>query len=92
MSFLSWTLAAVGILGLLVIVRTWLAESTWDRLLGLSMLSAKIIAAMALLAVMMNRSYYLDIGLVFSVLGFSGNILLARFVQRRGNGDENGSL
>lgn len=83
MNFLLIAINFIGILGILVIIRTWLGPGTWDRLLGLSMISAKVTTCIVLLAALMEHSFYLDIAIVFAMLGFVGNILLARFVQRR---------
>ena len=39
------------------------------------------------LAILTGRSFYLDVALVYAVLGFVGMVLIARFIERRGDLD-----
>lgn len=55
----------------------------WNRLLGLNLVSTKIIILMILFAVMFDLSYVLDIAIAYTLLGFIGIIFIARFVRRR---------
>lgn len=80
------TVALGGLSGfiLLVLVRVVMGPTIWDRLLGLNMVSAKIVMAIVVLAVMTQRSYLMDIALVYTILGFVGTVLIARFVEKKG--------
>ena len=84
MNTLSVTLLVVSVYIFLVLVRVIMGPTVWDRLLGLNMITAKIIISIMVLAVLTDRSYLLDIALVYSVLGFIGTVLIARFVERKG--------
>lgn len=53
----------------------------WNRLLGLNLVSTKIISLMILFAVMFDLSYVLDIAIAYTLLGFIGIIFIARFVR-----------
>jgi multicomponent Na+:H+ antiporter subunit F len=55
-----------------------------DRLLGLNLFSSKIIMMIVLYSLIADRSYYLDIALVFSLLGFIGIIFIGNFILRKG--------
>lgn len=68
----------------LVLLRVVMGPTIWDRLLGLNMVSAKIVMAIVVLAVMTQRSYLMDIALVYTILGFVGTVLIARFVEKKG--------
>ena len=81
---LTFALAALSFLGLVVMLRILLGPTVWDRLLGLNMIASKILVAIVILARMMDLAFLLDIALVYAVLGFLGTILMARFIEKRG--------
>ncbi len=56
--------------------------SVWERLLGFSLLSSKIIMIMILYSYQNGHSYYLDISLVFALLGFVGTTSIARILRK----------
>jgi multisubunit Na+/H+ antiporter MnhF subunit len=84
MNSLNVVLGVLSVYIFFVLVRVIIGPTVWDRLLGLNMISAKIIIAIIVLAVMTDRSYLLDIALVYTALGFIGTVLIARFVERKG--------
>ncbi|NLF36197.1 MAG: multiple resistance and pH regulation protein F, partial [Clostridiaceae bacterium] len=55
--------------------------------LGLSMLSAKIITFICLFALVSGKTMFLDVALIFSLLGFISNVLISRYVRRKSNSD-----
>ena len=82
---LTVALAVISFLGIVVMGRILLGPTVWDRLLGLNMIASKILIAIVILARLMELSYLLDIALVYAVLGFLGTILMARFIEKRGD-------
>ena len=58
-------------------------STIWDRLLSLSLFSAKIILLIVLYSLIYDKSYLMDVAIVYSLLGFIGIILIARFIQNR---------
>jgi len=56
--------------------------SVMDRLLGLELGSVVIALALVMLGEGFDRSIYLDLALVFTVLSFAGNLLMVRFLER----------
>jgi len=73
------------VIGMVAVValRVILGPTVWDRLLGLNLISSKVLAAIVLLASLLGEAYLLDIALVYAVLGFIGTVLIARFFERR---------
>ena len=82
---LTVALAVLSFLGLVVMLRILLGPTVWDRLLGLNMIASKILVAIVILARLMDLAFLLDIALVYAVLGFLGTILMARFIEKRGD-------
>lgn len=56
-------------------------SNVWNRLLGLNLVSTKIIILIILYAVIFDLSYMLDIAIAYTLLGFIGIIFIARFVR-----------
>ena len=73
----------------LYIVRVVKGPTIWDRLLGLNLISTKILLIIILFASMQNTEYLLDLAIVFALLGFIGTVFTARFIsewQKGGRG------
>jgi len=67
----------------LYIIRIVLGPSIWDRLLGLNLISTKIIIIIVLYASWQDTSYLLDFAIGYILLGFIGTIFIARFLLGR---------
>lgn len=85
MNFLETSLLIIGFYIIIVLIRVILGPSIWDRLLGLNTISAKIIIAIVMLSIILDKSYLLDVALVYSVLGFIGTVFIARFIEKKGD-------
>ncbi|GAU77935.1 monovalent cation/H+ antiporter complex subunit F [Fusibacter sp. 3D3] len=68
----------------LSLLRILLGPSLWDRLLGLNMVASKLLALIVLYASYKGISMYLDLAIVYALLGFVGIIFLSIYVQRKG--------
>ncbi len=63
--------------------RIIIGPSLWDRLLGFSLLCSKIIIIIILYSYVNGQSFYLDIGLVFAMLGFVGTTSISKFLSKK---------
>jgi len=53
-----------------------------DRVLALDTMSIVVTAALTLLAYYYQRYIYVDVALIYAVLGFVGVIIIARYLER----------
>lgn len=83
MGFHEIVLSILALLMIVGMVRVFVGPTIWDRLLGLSLVSAKIVMGIIVFASLLERSFLLDIAIVYSLLGFIGSVLIARFLERR---------
>lgn len=83
MGFHEVILSILALLMIVGMVRVFVGPTIWDRLLGLSLVSAKIVMGIIVFASLLERSFLLDIAIVYSLLGFIGSVLIARFLERR---------
>ena len=80
---LTTSLIAISAIGSLI--RVIIGPTVWDRMLGLGLTTSKVTLAVILASFIHQEPYILDIAMLFSLLGFLVTVLLARFVERKGN-------
>ena len=68
---------------LIGILRVLIGPTTADRMTGLNLVSAQVLALLVLFAVREGRSTYLDVALVYDIFGFIGILAMARYFTRK---------
>jgi len=76
--FFSFIAAGVA----LSLARAGLGPTTPDRVVGVDGTVTITIALMVLLASFFDRQIYMDVALVYAVLGFIGVLAVARYLER----------
>lgn len=79
-----YCISILGVLGGLVVFRMILGPTIWDRLLAFNQLSSKITISIVMLSIITDQSFLLDIAIVYTLLSFISNVLIARFVKEKG--------
>lgn len=77
-----FALLAASLLSCFVVL---LGKDKWEKFLGYAMVSAKINMLIVIWALMTNKTFYLDIALVFIVLSYIGIIVLANYMTQISN-------
>lgn len=72
------------ILSLLSAIRVIIGPSLWDRLLGLNLVTSKLVMLIILIAFVEQQTFILDLALVYALLSFMGIIFFSIYVQRKG--------
>lgn len=85
MDFQQYLIIIIAVFMVGGIIRTILGPTIWDRMLGMNLISSKIIMAIVVFALILDKSYLLDIAIAYTLIGFIGMVLIARFIERRGN-------
>ncbi|MBK1717979.1 monovalent cation/H+ antiporter complex subunit F [Thiocystis violacea] len=67
---------------LMILWRFFRGPDAANRILALDTLTVLFVALLALLAILFERSIYLDVALVFAMVGFAGVILFGRFLEK----------
>lgn len=80
MNILMVMVYILSILSFLCIIRLVLGPTYFDRLIALNLLVVIITAIMAIMAVEYRRHVYLDVALVYAVLGFVSVIAIAKYL------------
>jgi multicomponent Na+:H+ antiporter subunit F len=76
----SYFLVASSILAL---VRVVIGPTTADRLVGVNLVAAQVLALIVIAAVDRKNWVYLDVALVYDIFGFIGILAIARFFGKR---------
>jgi multicomponent Na+:H+ antiporter subunit F len=85
MDFQQYLIIIIAVFMVGGIIRIILGPTIWDRMLGMNLISSKIIMAIVVFALILDKSYLLDIAIAYTLIGFIGMVLIARFIERRGN-------
>ncbi len=62
----------------------FIGPTAWDRLQGFAVLSSKITLLIILFSLVFPDALAVDVALVYSLLGFINLMLIARFIDRKG--------
>lgn len=78
------------------LLRAILGPRFTDRLLGINVINVKVIILICMLAAYFEKSYIVDIALVYSAISFLSVIVLSRlflsdYIKDRDGGDRNGN-
>ncbi len=85
---LTWILdaAVYGLMGVTVLslVRVVIGPEPEDRMIGLNLTASQVLAILVLAAVKLDRAIFLDVALVYAILGFIGMLAIARSLWSKG--------
>ncbi len=67
----------------LSLVRVIIGPEPEDRMIGLNLTASQVLAILVLAAVKLDRAIFLDVALVYAILGFIGILAIARSMWGR---------
>jgi len=62
-------------------IRVVVGPSPEDRMIGMNMVYAQVSAILVVIAVKIARPLYLDVALVYAILGFVGILAITRYIR-----------
>jgi len=68
----------------LSLVRVVIGPEPEDRMIGLNLIASQVLAILVLAALRLDQAIFLDVALVYAILGFIGILAIARSVGNRG--------
>jgi multicomponent Na+:H+ antiporter subunit F len=85
MTIFSWDVMVYFFIGSMIIsmIRIVIGPSLGDRLIGLNLVSAQILAIFVLIATKENRVVYLDVAMVYAIFGFVGMLAITRYLEKK---------
>jgi len=74
-------ISVISLGAIFTVIRFIKGPTASDRVMALDTLSVMLIAVMVVLGFIMKRYIYIDVSLVYAVLGFIGVITIARYLE-----------
>ncbi len=79
---LLWMTALIlAALAFLSLYRVIFGPTSYDRLLGVNLISSMVTVIIVILAIRFQRRIYMDVALVYALLSFIGVIALAKYLR-----------
>jgi len=74
-------ISVISLGAIFAVIRFIKGPTASDRVMALDTLSVMLIAVLVVLGFLMKRYIYIDVSLVYAVLGFIGVITIARYLE-----------
>ena len=68
---------------LFLLIRTIKGPSVWDRILGMTLISTKLVLIIILFASLVNTAYILDYAIIYILFGFISTFFISVFILDR---------
>jgi len=81
---MNYALVCLMFLTVMSALRILIGPTIWDRILGLNLVTSKLIMLIVLIASLRQESFLLDIAIVYALLGFVGITFMSIYIQNRG--------
>ena len=72
--------AALGALMFFCLLRSVLGPRVADRVVGINMIGTIVIEMVAILALMLNEGYLMDVAIIYAMLSFLATVVLVKIV------------
>ena len=84
MTAVTVIITVLGVTASLALYRVIFGPTPWDRLIAANLVSSKVVVLMVAAAVFFERRIYLDVALVYAIIGFVGVIAISKFLEGEG--------
>ncbi len=84
MNIMTIIITVLGITVSLALYRVIFGPTPWDRLIAVNLISSKVVMIMVAAAVFFERRIYLDVALVYAIIGFVSIIAISKFLEGEG--------
>lgn len=81
MTVVTIIITVLGITASLALYRVIFGPTPWDRLIAVNLISSKVVMIMVAAAVFFKRRIYLDVALVYAIIGFVSIIAISKFLE-----------
>lgn len=78
---LTLSFVLIGLAVLFSLLRLLKGPTSFDRLLAADTITLITTALLALMAVFFSRVIYMDVALVYAVIGYAGVVVIARYLE-----------
>jgi len=79
--FLVYCAIALSITAVLCMIRVIIGPTKGDRIIGINIIGTKTMVILAIVSVIMDESYFIDVVLVYALVSFVGSFIVAREIH-----------
>ncbi len=79
---LIFTSIALGIMILVSFVRGIVGPTSLDRVMVINVIATKTVVIMVLMSFIYEEHYFIDVALVYALIGFIATICVAKYLER----------
>jgi len=79
--FLIYCAIALSITAVLCMIRVIIGPTKGDRIIGINIIGTKTMVILAIVSVIMDESYFIDVVLVYALVSFVGSFIVAREIH-----------
>jgi len=84
MTAMIFIITILGLTASLTLYRVIFGPTPWDRLIAVNLISSKVVMLMVSTAIFFERRIYLDVALVYAIIGFVSIIAISKFLEGEG--------
>lgn len=88
MNLITVVISILAVTALLTLYRVIVGPTAWDRLIAVNLISSKVVSIMVASALLFKRSIYMDVALVYAVIGFVSTVAISKYLEREGRKDK----
>ena len=66
----------------LALYRAYAGPGAADRIVAINVIATEVSVMIALLSIITNQAFYMDVALIFAMLGFITPICVAKFIEK----------
>ena len=82
---LSVAVFFMGLSVLLCLIRVIIGPTKGDRMIGINVIATKTLVMIVMIAFLMKASYFVDVALVYALIGFVTSVVVSREISGGGN-------
>jgi multicomponent Na+:H+ antiporter subunit F len=88
MNSITVVISILAVTALLTLYRVIIGPTAWDRIIAVNLISSKVVCIMVVSALLFRRTIYMDVALVYAVIGFVSTIAISKYLEREGRRDK----
>jgi multicomponent Na+:H+ antiporter subunit F len=86
MNIITVVITVLSVTSLLTLYRVFFGPTPWDRLIAVNLISSKVVCIMVTASLLFRRNIYIDVALVYAIIGFVSTIAISKFLEGESRG------
>lgn len=72
----------IGILTFFSLYRAYVGPTAADRVISINVITTKVTVLIAIISVITDQDTFIDVGLIYSMIGFLTTISISKYIQK----------